>query len=242
MENNESDLGIGGFIDVETTGLDPKKDEVIELCLILFSFNRETYEIIEIMDTYSGLREPFIPIKRAATKVHGITKKSIRGMCLDHDRIEAMLEKTEFLVAHNANFDRGFVEPLFPVSSAKPWFCSMNGIDWGNKGCASKGLQNLLKDHGIEVSQAHRATDDAKAAVELLSKCDKSGKTYLSELLTGESLPSTYKQYYKEAAATSEKRKAEKRKADKSKATGCGCLVIGIQILVLIFIVILLLT
>jgi DNA polymerase-3 subunit epsilon len=179
----QSSWGIGGFIDVETTGLNPSKDEIIEFALVLFSFDRNSGEILKVVDEYSGLREPSCSISREASKVHGITKRAIRGMTLDKNRIEAMLEQTEFLVAHNANFDLGFVARLFPASTLKPWFCSMQGIDWKAKGFASRGLQNLLRDHGIEVAQSHRALDDAKAALTLLSRCSKNGETYFAELL-----------------------------------------------------------
>lgn len=178
-----SPTGIGGFIDVETTGLDTEKDEVIEFSMVLFSFSRATGQIMEITDEYCGLRESSIPIDQWAAKVNSLSRNDICGKALDDARIEAMFEQAEFLVAHNANFDSRFVARLFPVSASKPWFCSMHGIDWKGEGFESKALQKLLRAHGIQVVKAHRAGDDTKAALSLLSKYGASGELYLRKLL-----------------------------------------------------------
>jgi len=195
------DPKVYGIIDVETTGLDSNNDEIIELSLILFTYNAEADQIIEIIDEYNGLREPYVPIKRAATKVHGITKRSIKGMVLDDKKIESMINAADLLIAHNANFDRGFITYEFPVATKKTWLCSMNGIKWKEKGYSSKGLQNLLKDHSIEPESKHRAGYDTKSLLELLSISGKNGKTYLCELLQSPPLPLVNSR--KEVASTS---------------------------------------
>lgn len=179
----QSLYGIGGSIDVETTGLSPNHDEIIEFALVLFLYNRKTGEIEKTLEEYTGLREPKCSISQDAFMVHGITKCKLKGKTLDKNKIRALLRKADFLVSHNARFDFGFVTPFLPEAAAKIWFCSMNGIYWRGKGFGSKGLQNLLHGHGIEVVQPHRALSDARAIVSLLKVYNKKGKTYLSELL-----------------------------------------------------------
>jgi len=70
----------------------------------------------------------------------------------------------EFIVAHNAQFDRAFIAGMFPVSTYKYWLCSISGIDWYGKGFKSRGLQSLLRDHGLQPTQAHRAGSDVLTA------------------------------------------------------------------------------
>lgn len=176
-------VGIAGYLDVETTGLSPVTDEIIELALYLFEFQRETGEITRIVDQYVGLREPVKSIPRAASRIHGIYHRDVKGKCLDYGRVEEMLHRAELLVAHNASFDRSFVVRLFPVCDQKPWLCSMRGINWKQKGFASAGLQRLLEAHQINVHRAHRAEDDVKAALKLLAQFDQNGKVYFRELL-----------------------------------------------------------
>lgn len=175
--------GIAGYIDVETTGLDPYNDQIIEFSIVLFEFNRFTAEITKLMEEYVGLEEPTFPIPKRATKVHGITMKMVEGHSLDYKKINSMIERAEFLVSHNARFDRSFVSQMFPMTVSKPWLCSMNGISWRRKGFVSIGLHNLLRDHGIEIARSHRALDDVKAAIRLLSQKNNKGEYYLKELI-----------------------------------------------------------
>lgn len=171
------------IVDVETTGLSPAQDEIVELALVLFSFDPRTGSGIEVLDEYSGLRDPGRPIPPGAVQAHGITDSDVRGRQLDDARIRSILARSHCLIAHNAAFDRGFVEKLYPETRRLPWLCSMEGIDWRAKGHASRGLQQLLAAHRIAPGSAHRALDDARATLQLLAMAQPNGKTYLAELL-----------------------------------------------------------
>lgn len=176
-------FGIAGFLDVETTGLNPNYDEIIELSLYLFEFRRDTGEILRIVEKYVGLREPSIPISIGAQRVNNITYDELKGKCLDIPQIEDMIDKAEFLIAHNADFDRGFLGRLINKCSSKTWLCSVKNIDWKSKGFKSRSLGNLLNSHGILNIRAHRAEDDVCAAIKLLSLKSQNGKTYFYEML-----------------------------------------------------------
>lgn len=181
----EFPVGIGGFIDVETTGLSPRSDEIIELALVLFAYNRDTGEILGIVEEYAGLREPGKPISLGAAAVNGITMEDVRGKVIDDGKVLRMIERAEFLVAHNAAFDKGFVCRMYPSAAGKQWVCSMSGINWYKKGCRSRSLQKLLVTYGITTTQAHRADADVKAALRLIGLTGTDGKCYFAELLAG---------------------------------------------------------
>ena len=53
---------MAAFVDVETTGLDHRSDEVVELAIVLFAYDRSTGRILDIIDNYTGLRDPGRPI------------------------------------------------------------------------------------------------------------------------------------------------------------------------------------
>ena len=170
-------------IDVETTGLSPRTDTAIELGIVLFEFDAISGQVLSTLEEYSGLRDPGRPLPPDSTRTHGITDSDVRGLSLDNDTVRRILGRSAMLIAHNARFDRGFVEPLFPESARLPWMCSMDGIPWRNKGFHSKALQELLAAHGITVSSAHRALDDARNTLKLLSHSSATGRPYLAELL-----------------------------------------------------------
>lgn len=180
----ENRSGLGGIVDLETTGFSPERDEVIELCIILFQYDVKL-GLLEIRDEYAGLREPGCYLHPRASQVHGLTRADLAGRELDYSRINRMIDQADFLLAHNASFDRGFLTRMFPHAGEKTWYCSMSGIDWKKKGFPSRGLQDLLYRHGIVVQRAHRARDDVMATLRLLSVRQPEGTIYLFELLQG---------------------------------------------------------
>ena len=172
---------LGAIVDVETTGFSPYRDEIVELCIVLFRINHDGLAVIE--EEYTGLREPVNGINAAAARVNGIGWADVRGRDLDHQRVTDLVRRADFIIAHNASFDRGFVTRLYPQIAGKHWYCSMSGIDWRSKGCPRRGLQDLLAWHGIKPDRSHRASDDVRATLELLNFCQGNGITYLNELL-----------------------------------------------------------
>ena len=184
-----------------------RSDEVVEFAIALFAFDLSSGSAVEIVDHYSGLREPSCPIDPGAQAVHGITATQLRGKRLDEAAVERILGRADFLVAHNASFDGRFVTRLFPAPRGMKWHCSMNGIDWYGKGFGSKGLQELLRAHGVRAEWAHRALDDVVEAVNLLGHVDGgTGRPYLAELLEGRSAASRGRAKDERAAQPRERR------------------------------------
>ena len=57
----EQDTRLGLFVDVETTGLDPSKDEIIELAMVPFRYSLDGI-IVDVGEPFDRLREPVAPI------------------------------------------------------------------------------------------------------------------------------------------------------------------------------------
>lgn len=71
------------------------------------------------------------------------------------------------VIAHNAGFDRKFVEARFQVFSKLAWACSVSQIDWQSELISTRVLEYLLFKFGWFIN-AHRALDDAEGVLGLL--------------------------------------------------------------------------
>ena len=171
------------FLDVETTGLSPRTEEVVELAMVLFEYDAVTCTITRTVSSYTGLREPQVPITPGAARVHGLTLDDLRGHSLDSARVRDLLSQSQLLIAHNASFDRPFVTRLFPQAARIPWACSCKDIPWRTYGQPSARLESLARAYGIRTSQLHRALSDVDDAVALLATTAPHGKPFLFDLL-----------------------------------------------------------
>jgi DNA polymerase III subunit epsilon len=156
--------------DVETTGLLPGVDRLVELAAV--SFTAES-----VLDSYSCLVNPGIPMPAAAGRVNGITDEMVK------DAPPRDLVLPEFLaflgrgvpVAHNASFDVGFVsadiEALGLPGPGTPVVDTRGLARRAFPGRHSYSLQNLVRDFGLRVDSAHRALVDAHACRLLFLHC-----------------------------------------------------------------------
>ena len=80
-------LSKGVVIDTETTGLDPDRDAIIELGMILFEFDPETGMAYRVLETFDQLEDPGVSIAEESTAVHGITDEMVAGKMIDDGRV-----------------------------------------------------------------------------------------------------------------------------------------------------------
>jgi DNA polymerase-3 subunit epsilon len=156
------------LLDTETTGLDTRKDEVIELGMVKFAYTPDG-RFAGVRETFSAFNEPSVPISPEITALTGITDEMVAGHRIDEAAVNAFVDDAVVLViAHNSGFDRRFAERHWPVFERKPWSCSATEIDWRKHGFAGAQLGYLLNGVGY-FHAAHRAVDDCHALLEILA-------------------------------------------------------------------------
>lgn len=171
----------GLIIDLETTGLDPAYHEIIEVGLLPFTYTVDG-RLIEAGVPYGSFQQPFGPILPEITRLTGIDLPMVEGHIIDRSRVTAMVDEADFVIAHNAGFDRRFAEDLCPSLAQKPWGCSLTQVPWAAEGMGSK-LSYIASDFGM-IYSAHRAVDDCQATLEILSRpLPQSGRTGYEHLL-----------------------------------------------------------
>jgi DNA polymerase-3 subunit epsilon len=157
----------GILLDVETTGLDLQKDEVIELGMVKFDYVADG-RIVGIRDIFASFNEPSIPIPAEVTSLTGISDEMVAGHRIDAAAVESFVKDSVIVIAHNAAFDRKFAERFWAVFEHKAWGCSATEVEWRHHGFAGAQLGYLLNGAGF-FHHAHRAVDDCHALVEILS-------------------------------------------------------------------------
>ena len=178
------------ILDTETTGLDVSRDQIMELALLRIQVDTQTGLATGPVQVYDGLRDPGMPVPKIAREITGITDEMLAGRQLDMARVDSLLEGVDLVIAHNAGFDRPFVEGLIPGAQALNWACSFADIDWTAAGRSSAKLSSLACELGW-FYDAHRAEMDCHALLTVLAaELPGQGVNGLAHLLTCARLPS----------------------------------------------------
>jgi DNA polymerase III subunit epsilon len=168
-----SDLPIVA-IDVEATGLDPAEDRIVEVACVVFARGE--------VERHTWFVNPGRPISAEAQAVHHISDDDVRDAPPFSGIMERLVEVLGRGVplAYNAEFDRAFLMAEFARGGGLPMQLPpalRKGVDWLDpltwarelqQAEKSKSLSLVAERLGIEIGQAHRATDDAQAAGRVL--------------------------------------------------------------------------
>ncbi len=172
------------FIDVETTGLNPDKHEVIQIGVVLVAQNwndknNSSFEIIEEIELKIK-PERIADAEPIALKINGYNPAEwIFGYTLG-EAMQIFAKKTEgsIMVAHNVAFDFGFIEKAFRATGIenKMHYHKLDTISIAFAKLHRIGdvdrfsLQYLCDYFGVENKKAHSALPDARATFEVYKK------------------------------------------------------------------------
>jgi DNA polymerase-3 subunit epsilon len=156
------------ILDTETTGLDWRAESIIELAMLAVDVDLQTGKPVGEVEVYEDFEDPGRPIPPEIVKLTGITSQDVKGQKLNEAKIKDMVERADLIVAHNAGFDRPFVENRLEVFEHKAWACSFQGINWKAQGMGSAKLEFLCSELGW-FYDAHRAQVDCHALLRVLS-------------------------------------------------------------------------
>lgn len=178
------------IVDTETTGTDHAVDKVIELAVVVFEYCAATGAVGRVLGVYDGLEDPGVPIPASSTAIHGITDAMVAGQRIDDGSVASLLDGVGLVIAHNAGFDRRFLEPRLPVFASLPWACSWAEVPWSEAGIESSKLEYLAYRSGF-FYEGHRAEIDCRALLEVLRRpFGESGASALRVLLESARTPS----------------------------------------------------
>lgn len=152
-------------LDVETTGLVPGKDKIIEIGAV---------KVVDgcLKEKYSELINQHIKLPENIIQLTGITDQMLYEAKEEKQVMSGLRDflGDDILLGHNILFDYSFLKVYY--KSQKINFESL-GIDTlllsriFHQDLCSRSLENMCKCYGIEHSNAHRAYHDAMASYTL---------------------------------------------------------------------------
>lgn len=152
-------------VDLETTGLDPMKDAIIEVGAVRIKNG-------EIIEEFSTMVNPNCQIPAQTTHITGIRQADVTGAPV----IESVLpEISRFVgsapvIAHNISLDMGFLSQRYQILKSNPRIDTYELASVLTPKAPRYNLNSLTSEVGIELSNAHRALDDARATALLYWK------------------------------------------------------------------------
>lgn len=147
-------------LDIETTGYDADRDRIIEVAAAIMRGP-------EVIERFSALVDPLIPVPLEITKLTGIDAGMLEGAISAEQAVAqlAAFVRERDIVAHNGGFDRGFIERVGGRGVLPgTWIDSLVMVRLGMPRLRSHRLADLAAAFTPEsAGRAHRAPDDVEA-------------------------------------------------------------------------------
>jgi DNA polymerase-3 subunit epsilon len=162
-------------IDLETTGLSPKGNRVLEIAMIQTSIDGEP------LAHWSTLINPVGPV--GATEIHGIKQSDVEGSPTFQSIADEIHRRLfgQALSAHNARFDLGFLRAEFLrlgwALPDIPTVCTLEVSKHYLRELPQRRLSDCAAAIGLPNANAHRASSDAATTTGLLNyflRCEDS--------------------------------------------------------------------
>ncbi|HBL84883.1 MAG: hypothetical protein A2Y17_06595 [Clostridiales bacterium GWF2_38_85] len=156
------------IFDIETTGLSPVNCGITEIGAVRYKGG----EIIEVFETYVN---PQMPIPQNITELTGITDGMVADAPHPKDAVKAFLNfaGNEILIAHNAQFDIGFIRKAtedYSIPFNNPYLDTLTLSRFLNPELSRHKLDSLRDYFKLGEFNHHRASDDTKMLAAIFEK------------------------------------------------------------------------
>jgi DNA polymerase III epsilon subunit-like protein len=155
-------------LDIETTGFDPLKEEILE---VGFAFFKVSDKGLKITEEWTQVFKPTKEVSPQILGLTGISKQEIENAPTFAELREFIQNKIgdAVIVGHNIIFDIKFLE-AFGIKFSGQSIDTLDLVQWLLPTHHSYNLENLMHTFGISHKDAHRALADSKATIKLLEK------------------------------------------------------------------------
>ncbi len=175
------------FIDIETTGLDPQHDRIIEIAIVLYNGQ-------EVAEVFSSYLNPGRIIPARIGTLTGINPRELETAPAFYQIARRIVELTEgkTIAGHNIRFDYGFLKNEFKrlgYDYQRRQLCTLRLARERLPGLPSYQLGAVCARLGISNESAHRALGDARASLAIFRHFQKETRHSSSPFATATVLP-----------------------------------------------------
>ncbi len=152
--------------DLETTGLSPRSDRIIEVGAVKFAE-------AGVLDRYSSLADPGVPVPLTVQRLCGLTDQDLRGQPAPEEVVAQLADFCEgcVLVGHGVSFDIAFCAELLPQTfSQRPAVDTSELARTFLPRALSHSLEQLGRELELVHDRPHRALSDAETTRLLLGR------------------------------------------------------------------------
>lgn len=167
------------IFDLETTGLDPKTDRIIEI-------GAQKLVGFEVVDEFSTLVSTQFELTPDVVKLTGITPDMLEGQPSIDDVLPRFLQFIDggILVAHNAEFDLSMIRAAcsrMNVDLEWPCFCTVKMARELLPDLVNKKLDTLAEHYDLTFESRHRSIGDVKVTAGVLQALLEREGTHLRQ-------------------------------------------------------------
>ncbi|MBK6397165.1 MAG: GIY-YIG nuclease family protein [Bacteroidetes bacterium] len=153
------------IVDIETTGGNSSRNKITEVAIYIHDGEK-------IIDEFVSLVNPECPIAPFITNLTGISNEMVEDAPKFYQIAKDIVTLTDgaVFVAHNAQFDYGFIREEFKslgFNYSRDYLCTVKLSRKLLPGYSSYSLGTLCQNLGISITNRHRASGDALATVKL---------------------------------------------------------------------------
>lgn len=163
------------IFDFETTGLNARFNNIIEIGAVLLEKNNDKYEVLKTLNVFIKQNEP-LPAK--IVEITGITDSLLNDEGISENEafnlFDNLIDDETLLIAYNLAFDIGFLGALYQRHHHVNHLINNDILDcmavYKDRYSYPHRLENAALTFNVINEQAHRAIDDAKTTYKVLEK------------------------------------------------------------------------
>lgn len=168
VQSKAEKLGKWSLIDIETSGIDPAYDKIIDVGFLQF-------EGTQLVRTYSSLVKQDVELSQFIQKLTGISPSMLKKAPLwEEVEPEVMELEGHHLLAHNSSFEKMFLETYFEThdhsggDNRESYEDSIPFLALLHPGRSSMNLEGFIIDYGIADKEIHRGYEDSVDLLKVL--------------------------------------------------------------------------